>query len=701
MLRASRVAALSLLLSAGLETSRVGAAPTASLPLSRVRLYEVGVGYFERSGRLAKGTTIDVPLPAGHLDDALKSLVVLSPGGQASVTSVEFPSRVGRAMARAMSGLPSDGTELGLGALLESLKGARVSLTSAGGTVSGRLVEATEDVEREEPCKATQPSDGKQRCFERVPGQIALLTERGELVQLGRRELRSVRALDKATQARLESALDVLFRRGAAEPENLQVRAESAAPITLGYVAEAPLWRATYRLVLADAQARLQGWALLHNDSDEDWRGVRLEIANGQPESFLLPLAAPRYKHRRFEGVDDGSTAVPQLYTSVENLLDGEVGEAFGSGGLGLSGVGEGGGGRGEGIGLGSIGTTGPGAGAGSQSSLLDIGNLASTAQAAGAEAGALFTYTLNSPVDLRAHASALLPFLETPITAQRITWIPRAGMPAESGVHVMNSSSQTLPAGVASIFADGGFAGEVMLERLKPSESQIAHYGLDLDLELEPAAHSQNDEPRRLVYLGSQLEEHFVRRHQLSYRVKNRSASARRVYLGLDVVNNARVSAGASSGYDAQERRPWAAFDVAAHHEQTTQIKVDEGLSRLHEERALTSALLKGLAAAPTVPSGQRAILAQAGAAREVAERLEREIRSARILLVRVSRERQGYRDDLKALGGEDAEAIVERLGRAENERRTLERRIDVLTAKLASERARVRSLLLGLRGG
>lgn len=47
------------------------------------------------------------------------------------------------------------------------------------------------------------------------------------------------------------------------------------------------------------------------------------------------------------------------------NMWGNEIGDSFGAGGLGLSGIGEGGGGRGEGIGLGSIGTLGHGAGTG------------------------------------------------------------------------------------------------------------------------------------------------------------------------------------------------------------------------------------------------------------------------------------------------------------------------------------------------
>jgi tetratricopeptide (TPR) repeat protein len=47
------------------------------------------------------------------------------------------------------------------------------------------------------------------------------------------------------------------------------------------------------------------------------------------------------------------------------NQWGGEIGESFGSGGLGLSGIGDGGGGMDDGVGLGSIGTLGKGAGTG------------------------------------------------------------------------------------------------------------------------------------------------------------------------------------------------------------------------------------------------------------------------------------------------------------------------------------------------
>ncbi len=60
----------------------------------------------------------------------------------------------------------------------------------------------------------------------------------------------------------------------------------------------------------------------------------------------------------------DDSSGVDAL-SARGNMWGDQIGDSFGAGGLGLSGIGEGGGGRGEGIGLGNIGTIGHGAGAG------------------------------------------------------------------------------------------------------------------------------------------------------------------------------------------------------------------------------------------------------------------------------------------------------------------------------------------------
>ncbi len=78
-----------------MSASTVFAQEQNTLPLERVRLYETGVGYYERSGQLGVGKDVALPVPAGHLDDALKTLVVMSKDGKTTVSGAHLPNALG------------------------------------------------------------------------------------------------------------------------------------------------------------------------------------------------------------------------------------------------------------------------------------------------------------------------------------------------------------------------------------------------------------------------------------------------------------------------------------------------------------------------------------------------------------------------------------------------------------------------------
>src|SRR5262249_47768188 len=144
-----------------------------------------------------------------------------------------------------------------------------------------------------------------------------------------------------------------------AQDRALEVLAHASGPITLGYIAEAPVYRTTYRLVFDDdakSGGGLQGWALVHNDTDEKWRPVKVDLVNGRPDSFLFPMAAPRYERRELVSPERPLSTVPQLLDHTPDGIYGDnIEDANGGEGIGLSGYGEGGGGSGYGYGHGSI----------------------------------------------------------------------------------------------------------------------------------------------------------------------------------------------------------------------------------------------------------------------------------------------------------------------------------------------------------
>ena len=325
---------------------------TSALPLKRLRVYETGVGYFERSGTLSHDEHAGLPVPTGHLDDALKTLVVLSEGGRAENAGVEFGSSLSRGMARAMAGLPTDDNA--------SAVDVRDPPASARG-----VARRAQDAEAIADGSSRGRRDDQRRERKQTHVRVTVLTDRAEVVHVDGTDIESVRPTDPAQAARIDAALEALLAHGAANKRVLDFLGKSGAPITLGYIAETPVWRTTYRLVIgSDHKATLQAWALLHNDTDEAWRDVKVELASGRPDSFLFPLAAPRYARRELVAPKNELSTVPQLMSKTPDGIWGDhTGESEGAGGMGMSGSGEGGGGSGYGYGLGSIGTIGHGAG--------------------------------------------------------------------------------------------------------------------------------------------------------------------------------------------------------------------------------------------------------------------------------------------------------------------------------------------------
>ncbi|AKT44070.1 hypothetical protein [Chondromyces crocatus] len=647
----------------------------STLPLKAVRLYEVGLGYFERTGKLGNRSEVALPVPATHLDDALKTLVVLGEGGKATVTGVEFASSVSPSMGRALAGLPEGEELVTYPKLLQSLKGASVELRTGQETLRGRLIDVVEPAQAEvAECQPARAGSGERASGRPEAGgeagavsacaaarhlTLLLLTDRGEVRRLRSAEVVGVRPTDPAFAARLGSGLDATSPQGGAARRPLRVMASSTAPVTLGYVAETPVWRSSYRLLLDDAGGGvLQGWALVHNDTDEAWKQVRVELVNGQPASFLFPLAAPRYGRRELVTPDEALSTVPQLHGRTVDSMWGDE-ESHGASGFGLTGVGHGGGGRGYGIGLGGVGTIGKavvhGAGA---STALSVGNLAAIVQADGVESGVLFRYVLPEPIDLRAHGSALVPFVQRAVSARRIAHFESPGAAARSAARLRNDTGQTLPAGPIAFFADGGFAGEATVDRLIPNDRRTVVFGTDLDVELERHKASFRDEPRLVVFEHGALVEHYVRFHRVTYAIINKSQSPRTVFVNLDYVMNSRVEGADELDYDSESRKAMAIFQVEAKAQPVRELKVEEGLRRSYSAQEWSSKRLASLAAVTTLPAGQRAALRAAAAEMQVAEQRRDALPKVQESITSVVTELQRLRGYLSAAKG-DSEGV------------------------------------------
>jgi hypothetical protein len=104
-------------------------------------------------------------------------------------------------------------------------------------------------------------------------------------------------------------------------------------------------------------------------------------------------------------------------------------------------------------------------------------------AAADGTQLADLFEYRLKTPVTLAKDQSALVPILNAEVTAEKVGLWNRssgAGRPLRA-VWLTNGSALTLDGGSISIIDANAFAGEGLIEALKPGERRLVSYAADL----------------------------------------------------------------------------------------------------------------------------------------------------------------------------------------------------------------------------
>jgi hypothetical protein len=97
--------------------------------------------------------------------------------------------------------------------------------------------------------------------------------------------------------------------------------------IAVGYIAESPVWRPSYRVVInPKGETELQSWGIVQNLSGEDWKNVELVLVAGAPLAFRATLGEPVTPERPIV-TDSGEViaAVPGGVTSLEKSAEAAV----------------------------------------------------------------------------------------------------------------------------------------------------------------------------------------------------------------------------------------------------------------------------------------------------------------------------------------------------------------------------------------
>lgn len=308
---------------------------------------------------------------------------------------------------------------------------------------------------------------------------------------------------------------------------------------------------------------------------------------------------------------------------------------------------------------------------------------LAQPIAASGADLGDLFEYKLTDRVSLRRNQSALVPILQTTVTADRLSlWNDATGARPRRAVWLRNTSALTLDAGSLSIVDGGAFAGEGLIETLKPNERRLVTYAADLGVQVNARA---SDTPTRLVRLSAAkgvVTQQSEQRWRRTYTVRNDDREAR------VVVIEHPVRAGWTLGAAATPEESTATahrFRVSVPAGETATLDVDEvrpgtatiGINELHRDRLRV--LISGADARDSVEQAMAPIFAKSAEL----DALEADMQRRSDELDGITRDQDRVRENIKALGTSSAERrLLERYARQLEEQ---ENRVDALKRDLA----------------
>ncbi|HXY77455.1 MAG TPA: hypothetical protein VEH47_01470 [Candidatus Acidoferrales bacterium] len=528
------------------------ASESARLPVTRVILYKNGVGYFEHAGHVRANQDVNVDFTTAQLNDVLKSLTVLDLG-KGRITGVSYNSTAPLERRLGSLRLPV-GENPTTAQFLDALRGARVEVRSGSATASGRLLSIEE---RELPEKSAAKSDESEdsppnRKIART--QISIVSDGGEVRVFDLTPATSVRVMEKDVNEEVGKYLGLVASTRDQDVRRMTISTAGNGDrdLVVSYISEVPVWKSTYRIVIPkDGKPLLQGWAIVDNTVGEDWKNVELSLVAGAPQSFVQELSQPYYTRRPEIPLPENALLTPQTHeatieTEAENGSLGKMpklavepgvvgGVPGGSGSAGGIGAGKGAGfgpGQGGGVGGGRFGGDAllytPNAGLTLMAETLESETTVGQSQ----ELGDLFEYTLKDRVTIRKNQSALVPILQSRIDAEKVSvWNPSQSSVLRA-LWLDNTSDLTLDGGSFNVLDGDAFAGEGLMDAIKPGEKRLLSYAADLGVLVDAKQKNANQHVSKIVIAHGVMTQSTEERQENTYTIRNRDTAPRVVVI-------------------------------------------------------------------------------------------------------------------------------------------------------------------------
>ena len=175
-----------------------------------------------------------------------------------------------------------------------------------------------------------------------------------------------------------------------------------------------------------------------------------------------------------------------------------------------------------------------------SVSNALMSGNSGVTTAASGEEIGDLFEYKIEQPVTVMRDRSALIPIVQTTMDGERVSIYNEAVRRDRpmGGMRLVNTTALTLEGGSLTVLDKDSYAGESLMERLKPKEQRFISYALDLGTLVTVKQDSDSSPAKLIKVLNGTFQVHYFQQERKTYSLQNQTDRPRTVFIEYPVRN-------------------------------------------------------------------------------------------------------------------------------------------------------------------
>lgn len=476
---------------AQLSGEKPAAAPAkaadSNVPVKVVVLFSSGVGYFEHAGTVKGNTSSELRFKTNQINDILKSLLLQDMGG-GKVTTVVYPSQ--DPIEKTLKSFQVDITgDPSLAQLLGQLRGAKVQVSAGGEELKGTIL----GLEKKPKAVGDKGS---------IEVWVLNLISGGTIRSVELADAKKIELEDQQLQDELSKALTALAqaRDTDKKPVTINFSGEGERQVRIGYVVETPIWKTSYRLILpangadpAKDKPKLVGWAIVENQTDNDWGNVQLSLVSGRPISFIQDLYRPLYVPRPVVQPELYASLRPQTYDAGMEKDERALAEAEGQD-------------RGRealrksaeyrapsaaapmappsnGATLGGAGGFGMASDANYYKRMDDMSkSVASIASAS--KVGELFQYTVGN-VSLPRQRSAMIPIVTDDVEVEKLSIYNPGVLPRNplNGARLKNTTGKHLLQGPITVIEGSSYAGDARIDNVPPTQERLISYGVDLQV--------------------------------------------------------------------------------------------------------------------------------------------------------------------------------------------------------------------------